>query len=153
MIVILMFLGKIFLGASEMKKVFFAVIFFFLLVQVTWANVTITTGNLPDGRVGQSYEFSMIATEATNLTTWSISNGNLPKGLILSNTGQLFGRPTVKNFLEKIFSFKDKTFLAVIILSRIESLTRLLFLRFQRDRAGGIKKNPAGIIRRAKKVF
>ena len=54
---------------------------------------SITTDTLPDGKVGEAYSQTLIAT-GTEPITWSIS-GELPKGLTLKETtGEISGTPT-----------------------------------------------------------
>jgi large repetitive protein len=57
--------------------------------------ITITTGSLPAGRVGQSYAASLNATGGgTGTFTWSIASGSLPAGLALAASGIVSGTPT-----------------------------------------------------------
>ncbi len=56
-------------------------------------SVTITTATLPDGKVGEAYSQTLIATGTTPIT-WSII-GALPDGLSLNkDTGKISGTPT-----------------------------------------------------------
>ena len=55
---------------------------------------TITTTSLPNGTVGTYYE-QKLTSDGTEPIKWSISNGNLPTGLILNeDTGEISGTPT-----------------------------------------------------------
>ena len=55
--------------------------------------MTITTATLPDGKVGEAYSQTLIATGTTPIT-WSII-GALPDGLSLNkDTGKISGTPT-----------------------------------------------------------
>ena len=54
----------------------------------------ITTGNLPDGRTGNSYDAAFTATGGTQPYSWTVSQGHIPQGLTLNQTnGQLAGMP------------------------------------------------------------
>ena len=56
--------------------------------------LTITTGNLPDGRTGSSYDAALNATGGTQPYSWAISQGQIPQGLALSQSdGQIAGTP------------------------------------------------------------
>jgi len=54
--------------------------------------VTIETNSLPDGKVGIIYSQILSATSSEPVT-WSITDGNLPDGLILSGNGEISGEP------------------------------------------------------------
>ena len=55
---------------------------------------TITTGTLPDGKVGEAYSQTLSA-DGTTPIKWSISGGTLPDGLSLNkDTGKISGTPT-----------------------------------------------------------
>jgi putative Ig domain-containing protein len=57
-------------------------------------SLSITTGNLPDGRTGTSYNAGFSATGGTQPYSWTVSQGNLPPGLSLSHDGgELAGMP------------------------------------------------------------
>jgi hypothetical protein len=56
--------------------------------------LAITNSNLPDGRTGNAYDAAFTATGGTQPYNWTVSNGNVPQGLSLSqNDGQLAGMP------------------------------------------------------------
>ena len=54
----------------------------------------ITTGSLPDGKVGEAYRHTLAA-DGTEPIIWSVDSGNLPTGLSLNvDTGEISGTPT-----------------------------------------------------------
>jgi hypothetical protein len=55
---------------------------------------TISTATLPAATVGIAYNQTMAATGGVHPFTWSISAGNLPAGLTVSNAGVISGTPT-----------------------------------------------------------
>ncbi len=56
--------------------------------------LSITNGNLPDGRTGNAYDSAFTATGGTQPYNWTISQGNIPQGLTLAqHDGQLAGMP------------------------------------------------------------
>lgn len=55
----------------------------------------ITTGSLPDGRVGEPYQATVQAQGGVQPYSWSIADGSLPAGLTLDQaTGVISGAPT-----------------------------------------------------------
>ena len=57
---------------------------------------TITTGTLPDGKVGEAYSQTLSA-DGTTPIKWSIDGGNLPADLSLNkDTGEISGTPTAE---------------------------------------------------------
>lgn len=56
--------------------------------------LTITTGSLPEGRVGQSYTATLNASGGNPPYSWSQVSGSMPAGLTLSSTGVIGGTPT-----------------------------------------------------------
>ncbi len=66
-----------------------------LSIAVNSAQLTITTGSLPNGALNAAYSTALVASGGTTPYTWSISAGSLPTGLSLnSNTGGITGTPT-----------------------------------------------------------
>lgn len=56
--------------------------------------LAITNANLPDGRIGNAYSAAFTATGGTQPYHWSVSGGNIPPGLTLTqNDGTLAGMP------------------------------------------------------------
>ncbi|MFY9560997.1 MAG: Ig domain-containing protein [Terriglobales bacterium] len=57
--------------------------------------LAIDNNNLPDGRTGNAYDAAFTATGGTQPYSWSVSAGNIPQGLTLTqNDGQLAGMPS-----------------------------------------------------------
>jgi len=56
--------------------------------------LTVTTGSLPSGQVGTSYNASLSATGGTPPYTWVVAGGTLTDGLSLSPGGAISGTPT-----------------------------------------------------------
>jgi hypothetical protein len=56
---------------------------------------TIQTGSLPPGDVGEPYAAQLVATGGTGAYTWSVTEGTLPDGLMLSSSGAITGTPTM----------------------------------------------------------
>ena len=92
---------------------------------------TITTTTLPNGTVGTAYNQTLIA-DGTAPITWSVTDGDLPDGLSLSEDGVLSGTPTAET-AEKDFTFTvtaensagsdDKTFTLKIGVAPVYSIT------------------------------
>src|SRR5207253_5870271 len=56
--------------------------------------LTITNSGLPEGRTGNAYDAAFTASGGTQPYTWTVSQGNIPQGLALSqNGGDLAGMP------------------------------------------------------------
>jgi len=53
----------------------------------------ITSVNIPEGRVGRKYNFSMSAWGGKPPYYWKIQKGSLPKGLMLNSSGIITGIP------------------------------------------------------------
>jgi hypothetical protein len=58
------------------------------------ATLTVTTGNLPVGTVGRTYQSQLQATGGVPQYAWVIIAGSLPNGLTLSISGAIDGAPT-----------------------------------------------------------
>jgi len=73
--------------------------------------VTITTGSLPGGTVGQSYTAPLLtASGGTSPYNWSLNSGSsLPSGLTLSASGAITGTPTVSGTTSTTFKVLDST--------------------------------------------
>jgi hypothetical protein len=56
--------------------------------------LVITTTTLPSGSVRRPYDAALEFTGGTGTTTWSIVDGQLPRGLTLSPAGIINGKPT-----------------------------------------------------------
>ena len=66
--------------------------------------LVIITSSLPDGKVGEDYNKTLIANGGNSPYVWSKSAGNLSVGLTLSTVGVISGRPTTAGF--SIFTVK-----------------------------------------------
>ncbi len=65
-----------------------------------WIAPSITTSTLPNGKVNETYDFQLQGQDGTKPYIWSIANGVLPEGLLLSDSGHITGTPveaTVNN--------------------------------------------------------
>ena len=77
----------------------------FASVVTLWANVTITTANLPAGTLGASYPTTQLAAaDGTGALTWSVAG--LPAGLELKGS-TLSGLPTVSGAFQVAVTVKD----------------------------------------------
>jgi len=76
-------------------------------------SLTITSSGLPDGRTGSAYDAGFTASGGTQPYRWTVSAGNLPQGLTLSqNDGQLTGIPSTAGgyaFTIKVTDAKAQT--------------------------------------------
>src|SRR5215831_15606309 len=61
---------------------------------LTITQLTITTASLPNGFQGQAYSQTLQASGGSGTLSWAVSQGSLPAGLTLSQTGTIFGTPT-----------------------------------------------------------
>jgi hypothetical protein len=61
---------------------------------ITGPAPVITTTLLPNATVGSAYSQTLNATGGTGPYNWSVTNGTLPAGLVLSKAGVLSGTPT-----------------------------------------------------------
>ena len=59
-----------------------------------YSGLTITTTSLPNGIVNAAYSTTLKSAGGTGTITWSVSQGSLPAGLSLSNSGTISGTPT-----------------------------------------------------------
>lgn len=73
--------------------------------------VAVTTSALPNGRVGQSYSATLVATGGSPPYQWALTAGSLPAGLALAaSTGTLSGTPTADaNRLSLTFKVSDSS--------------------------------------------
>src|SRR5262245_9851334 len=63
-------------------------------ITVVPAPIVITTGALPSGHVRHPYREALEFSGGTGKVTWSLVDGRLPQGLVLSADGVISGRPT-----------------------------------------------------------
>ncbi len=61
------------------------------------ANLTVSTGAIPDAIQSQTYNFQMQAVGGAGTNVWSITSGSLPLGLSLSSGGNISGTCTNSN--------------------------------------------------------
>lgn len=61
---------------------------------ITQSNLAITSEALTEAAVGSPYTLSLAATGGTAPYTWAVVSGALPPGLVLSQTGTIFGTPS-----------------------------------------------------------
>ncbi len=59
-----------------------------------WPPIQIGTASLPDTGVNLSYNQSLVASGGTGSYSWTVTDGKLPDGLLLSTAGVLGGTPT-----------------------------------------------------------
>jgi hypothetical protein len=71
-------------------------------------SLTITNGNPPDGQLNNPYAFAFTASGGTQPYAWSVSAGSLPKGLTLSQTGELSGTSTATGSFSFTVTVEDK---------------------------------------------
>src|SRR5271165_899762 len=71
-------------------------------------SLSITSGNPPDGQVNTAYSSTFTAAGGTQPYSWSLSAGNLPKGVSLSQSGQLSGTPTASGTSNFSVTVTDK---------------------------------------------
>lgn len=70
--------------------------------------LAITTTSLPDGHTGNVYDAGFTATGGQQPYSWSVSNGNIPPGLTLTqNDGQLTGIPSAAGTYNFTVTVKD----------------------------------------------
>jgi hypothetical protein len=65
-----------------------------LSITIGSGTLTITTGSLPDGRIGQAYSEAVVASGGVTPHAFSVSGGTLPPGLQLATDGVLSGTPS-----------------------------------------------------------
>jgi hypothetical protein len=65
-----------------------------LTINPAIVQLTIETGALPDGVVGQDYSQALRAIGGTAPYRWALKSGSLPPGLGMADTGVISGRPT-----------------------------------------------------------
>jgi hypothetical protein len=96
-----------------------------LTINLTVPPLTITfpSGNtLPNGRVGQLYSQTLLASGGTHPYTWSVAP-NLPAWLQLDeSTGSVTGTPTTTSNFSRIYTVRDSTLPTNLTVSRSISL-------------------------------
>jgi putative Ig domain-containing protein len=65
-----------------------------VIVAIAPLPLVIQTTTLPPGRVRQPYHAPLEFTGGTGTTTWSVVDGQLPRGVTLSSAGSISGKPT-----------------------------------------------------------
>ncbi|MES2982630.1 MAG: LamG-like jellyroll fold domain-containing protein [Verrucomicrobiota bacterium] len=71
--------------------------------------LAITTANLPNATVGQSYQSTLAASGGVSTRTWSLTAGILPPGLSLTTGGQITGIPTTSARSSLTFQVADSS--------------------------------------------
>lgn len=80
-----------------------------LTINLTVTPVTITTGSLPIGKVGQAYSSTLQGSGGTLPYSWSVAPA-MPPGLTLNaSTGAIGGIPTVASNFSLSFTIRDST--------------------------------------------
>lgn len=62
--------------------------------QSQWAQLSVATVKLPDGKVGTQYNQKLVASGGVPPYRWTISDGDLPPGLTLGG-GTISGTPSI----------------------------------------------------------
>lgn len=65
-----------------------------LTLTIAPAALSISTGTLPDGQLGNAYSATLAASGGSTPYAWSVAGGTLPAGLSLSGGGVLSGTPS-----------------------------------------------------------
>ncbi|QSQ28505.1 putative Ig domain-containing protein [Pyxidicoccus parkwayensis] len=97
----------------------------------TYLLPTVTTSSLPEGRGGQSYSASLLASGGKGQLTWSIASGSLPMGLDLTSTGSISGIPTsgTSSFTARVTDvngrFAERSFTLTVYLPPLVTTTSL----------------------------
>ena len=73
----------------------------------TTPGLVITTSSLPAGQPQSPYAAQLGATGGTASYSWSVSSGNLPAGLTISNSGAISGTPTQSGTFAFSMSVQD----------------------------------------------
>ncbi len=58
------------------------------------SSLYVSTGGVPTGRTGSSYDYTIIAQGGTPPYSWTIASGRLPDGLIIESGGRVRGTPS-----------------------------------------------------------
>lgn len=58
------------------------------------AKPAITSATLPDGKMNTPYPATTLSADGTAPVMWSVSDGNMPGGLMLTRNGHIYGTPT-----------------------------------------------------------
>lgn len=61
---------------------------------LNYANVTLTTANLPAVSAGSDYVATIVARDGSSPLTYAVTNGSTPPGIWMTGSGMLLGRPT-----------------------------------------------------------
>jgi len=71
------------------------------------APLVVGTGLLPEARVGEAYQVTLVATGGVPPYSWSLASGTLPDGLGLSTGGVLSGVPGASVEITLVFGVSD----------------------------------------------
>jgi hypothetical protein len=80
-----------------------------IVVNPTTTQLTIETGSLPDGVLGQTYAHRLRALGGTSPYRWTLKQGSLPAGLELTEAGVIQGTPTTVGELDIEIQLTDQS--------------------------------------------
>ena len=95
---------------TEMRLASLLAISFLMLAGILSAGtlpVSITTQSLPFGAVDGTYNAQMSATGGTGGYQWAVTQGNLPPGLVMSQSGAITGKPTAGGSYQFVVTVQD----------------------------------------------
>ncbi|WP_198513201.1 Ig domain-containing protein, partial [Brucella pituitosa] len=78
-------------------------------VTIEARTITVGPSNIPDTRVGDTYDLQFTASGGVGSYTYSRKSGSLPNGLSLSSSGRLTGRATVTGDFKFVVEAKDSS--------------------------------------------
>ncbi len=78
-------------------------------IVVNPATLAVTTTNLPQGSVGDTYVAGLASTGGNPPITWTVKSGTLPAGLMLGQGGTISGVPTAGGTATLVFQATDSS--------------------------------------------